>query len=197
MEVVRAALCKRLTGLGVILAIIAACGAGAATATPPFSLSLLEPAPPPSGWQLLVPRSGTSLLWYPPSMTQISGDPYSVSAALRDREGTIVLYLNAGPRTGQEQLGNWPGFRLEHLREERNRSVHEDAHASGIPFRGGHGSCVLDDYVTRVVAHHYREIACFVQGRTAASVIVAAALASTWPRYSHQLERAVEAWQVR
>ncbi len=183
--------------LGVIVAVAVAWSAGGATAAPPLSLSSLEPAPAPSGWRLLVPKSGSSLLWYPPSMKQISGDPTSVSAALVGRNGTDVLYLNAGPKTGDEQLSTWPSFRIDHLREERNRSVHEDAHAFGVPFRGGHGSCVLDDYVTHVGAHHYRELTCLVQGRTTTSVIVATALAKAWPRYGQLLERAVEAWQVR
>jgi hypothetical protein len=188
---------RQLTGLSVILAVVAALSVSSATATPLLSLSSLKPAPAPSGWRVLVPKSGSSRLWYPPSMKKISGDPYSVSAALIDRNGADVLYLNAGPKTGDEKLSTWPSFRLDHIRAEQNRWVHEDAHAFGVPFRGGHGSCVLDDYVTRVHANHYREIACFVQGRTAASVIVAAALAKAWPRYGQQLERAVEAWQVR
>ena len=48
--------------------------------------------------------------------------------------------------------------------------MHEVAEASGLPFHGGTGSCVIDEYVTALAGHHYREIACFVQGRTAASV---------------------------
>jgi hypothetical protein len=47
------------------------------------------------------------------------------------------------------------------------------------------------------MGHHYREVACFVQGQTTASVIVAAALVSEWPRYAPQLIRAIESWQVR
>ena len=93
-------------------------------------------------------------------------------------------------------MSNWPSFRIAHLTGEGDVSVHEDAHASGLTFRGGRGSCVIDDYITHVKAHHYREIACFVQGRATASVIVAAALASAWPKYAPELKRAVEAWQV-
>jgi hypothetical protein len=55
---------------------------------------------------------------------------------------------------------------------------------------------VSDTYVTAVADHHYREIACFVQGRTTASVIVATVLARAWPTYGRQLERVIDAWQV-
>jgi hypothetical protein len=131
-------------------------------------------------------------------MHRIRSDPWSVSVALRDHSGEITLvYLNAGPKTGSERMSNWPSFRLDHLREERARAVHEEARASALPFRGGTGSCVVDDYFTRVKGHHYREVACLVQGRTTASVIVAAALVSEWPKHGAQLLRALESWQVR
>ena len=145
---------------------------------------------------ILVPPSGNSLLWHPPWMRPINGDPYSVSAALKDQSGQYIAYLNAGPRTGNEKMSDWPSSRIDRHREEGEGSVHEDSQASGLGFRGGRGSCVIDDYVTRVGAHHYREIACFVQGRTAASVIVAAALEDAWPKYGPILERAVASWQV-
>lgn len=191
---------SRLVSSCAILAFAAGCGADAAytsRSAAPHSLTWLKPAAVQVGWRLLVPRSGSSLLWYPPSMRPISGDSYSVSAALKDRNGTELMYLNAGPKTGNEQMSNWPSFRIDHLREELNRSVREDARGSDLAFRGGQGSCVIDDYITRVKAHHYREIACFVQGRTTESVIVAAVLARVWPKYAPQLERAVETWQVR
>ena len=183
-----------------LVAVAAGFGIGKASAsgsTPP-SFAWLKPTPTPTpfGWMLLVPPSGNSLLWYPPSMKPINGDPYSVSAALKDRSGQYVAYLNAGPRTGNEKMSNWPSSRIDRHREERESSVHEDSQASGLGFRGGRGSCVIDDYVTRVGAHDYREIACFVQGRTAASVIVAAALKDAWPKYGPILERAVASWQV-
>ena len=189
-----------LAFFALLVAVGSGLGAGEAFASSPpapVSFTWLKPLPAPSGWLLLVPESGSSLLWYPPWMRSVAGDPYSVSAALKDRNGTVLVYLNAGPKTGNEQMSNWPSFRIDHLREEPNRSVHMDAHASGLNFRGGKGSCVLDDYVTRVKAHHYREIACLVQGRTAESVIVAAALVSAWPEYAPQLEHAVQSWQVR
>jgi len=182
----------------VVAGCLSVAGAHAAGPPAPFSLRSLKPSPEPPNWIPLVPASGTSTLWYPPEMRQIPGDNYSVSTALRDRSGEVTLfYLNAGPKTGDETMRNWPAFRLDHLREERNRSVHEEARASALSFRGGNGSCVVDDYVTRVKDHHYREVACLVQGRTTASVIVGAALVGEWPRYGSQLVRAIESWQVR
>jgi hypothetical protein len=66
-----------------------------------------------------------------------------------------------------------------------------------VTFRGSTGSCVINQYVTRTGARHYQEIACLVQGRTSASVIVAAAPAAAWTRASPLLLRAVAAYQVR
>ena len=83
---------------------------------------------------------------------------------------------------------------MAHNRAE-DKTVQEDARAVGLPFYGGVGSCVIDHYITKFHANHYREIACFVQGRTAASVIVAAALESEWPRAVTLLERAVSAYR--
>jgi hypothetical protein len=65
----------------------------------------------------------------------------------------------------------------------------------GLSFLGAKGSCVIDHYITKFHANHYQEIACFVQGRTTASVIVAAALQSEWPRAAAMLERAVSAYR--
>ena len=83
---------------------------------------------------------------------------------------------------------------MAHNRGE-DKTVQEDAHAVGLPFFGGVGSCVIDHYITKFHANHYREIACFVQGRTTASVIVAAALESDWPQAAPVLERAVSVYR--
>ena len=65
-----------------------------------------------------------------------------------------------------------------------------------LPFRGGRGSCVIDDYVTRVRGHHFREIACFVQGANASSVVVVAAPIALWSRNGPWLERVIAAYEV-
>jgi hypothetical protein len=188
---------RQLISLGVIFVLAAACYCSSARATPSVLLKSLKPVPAPSGWRLLIPKARGSRLWYPPSVKPVSADPYSVTAAIAGPRGSDLLYLNSGPKTGDEKLSNWPSFRISHIRVDHNRWVREDAKAFDVPFRGGQGSCVIDDYVTMVHANHYREIACFAQGRTAASVIVAATLAKDWTRYRQKLERALEAWQVR
>jgi hypothetical protein len=189
---------RAILGLSVALSgCLGVAGTQAAGLPAPFSLNSLKPTTEPPNWVPFIPASHTSTLWSPPFMRRISGDSYSVSTALRSHSGTLTLvYLNAGPKTGAERMSNWPAFRIDHLREERARDVHEEGKASGVGFRGGKGSCVMDDYITSREDHHYREVACFVQGRTTASVIVAAALVNEWPRYGPQLIRALESWQV-
>jgi hypothetical protein len=92
-------------------------------------------------------------------------------------------------------LSDWPDFRIHHNRGE-SKAVHEDARAVGLSFLGGKGSCVIDHYTTRFKDNHYREIACFVQGHSKATVVVAAALESRWPHVAKLLERAVSAYRA-
>ena len=120
-----------------------------------------------------------------------------MSAAQVGRGGTYQLYLNATPRQGAENLAHWAAFRLRLLRSDNAASAQRLAAARGIRFRGGTGSCVIDTYVTRIGGHQFTEIACLVQGRSSASVIVAAAPAGRWARARPVLLRAVAAYQVR
>ena len=192
---------NRATAVGIVAALMVglSLGVGAASGSrrspspPPFRW--LVPAPAPAGWRHLELPSGGAVLSYPPAFRPIHGDSGSVSVAEKDRSGTILAYLNATSREGGEHLATWPQFRIKHDRDE-SYSVHEDAHAVGLVFLGGKGSCVIDDYVTRVKNNHYREIACFVLGRTADSVVVAAALESEWTRVAALLERAVAAYKA-
>jgi hypothetical protein len=184
-----------------VVATALVCGTTAASASEhssaPTSFSWLKPARALAGWKKVELPSHAGELWYPPSMHPTTGDATSVSLAREDADGTFVEYLNAGPPSGPERLAGWPSFRLAHLRGEGNTSVSRDAETAAVVLRGGVGACVIDDYVTHVKPHHYREIACFGQGRRSASVIVAAALARDWTRFGPELERAVEAWQLR
>jgi hypothetical protein len=157
----------------------------------------LVPAAAPAGWHHLTLPNGTAVLSYPPSLRPIGGDTDAVSAAQVGPPGVYQLYLNATPRQGAEQLRGWAAFRLRLLTADDAASAHQLAAAQGVTFRGGTGSCVIDTYVTRIGAHHYQEIACLVQGRTSASVIVAATPAATWAQASPPLLRAVAAYQVR
>jgi hypothetical protein len=167
-------------------------GRSPAPAFPP-----LHPAAAPAGWQRLPLPNGTAVLSYPPALHRLAGDNDAVSAARLSPDGRFQLYLNATPRQGSEQLPGWAAFRLRLLRSDDAASAHQDAAARGVRFRGGSGSCVIDDYVTKIGAHHFEEIACLVQGRTSASVIVATAPAATWAQARPLLFRAVAAYLVR
>jgi hypothetical protein len=157
----------------------------------------LHPVAAPAGWQHLALPGGTAVLFYPPSLHRLAGDTDAVSAARLSPRGTIQLYLNATPRQGGEHLPNWAAFRLARLRSDDAASAHKVAAWQGVQFRGGTGSCVIDDYLTRIGRHHYEEIACLVQGRTSASVIIAAAPAARWARARPLLFQAVAAYRVR
>jgi hypothetical protein len=169
-----------------VLASVAAVAVAAATfallgGSPGRAFPPLVPAAAPAGWHHLTLPNGTAVLSYPPSLRPIGGDTDAVSAAQVGPPGVYQLYLNATPRQGAERLRGWAAFRLRLLTADD----------------GGTGSCVIDTYVTRIGAHHYQEIACLVQGRTSASVIVAATPAATWAQASPPLLRAVAAYQVR
>jgi len=151
----------------------------------------------PAGWPHLTLPDGAAVLSYPPSLRRLAGDTDAVSAARLSPGGAFQLYLNATPRQGSERLQDWAVSRVKLLRSDDAAWAHQDAAAQGVQFRGGTGSCVIDDYLTRIGAHHYEEIACLVQGRTSASVIVATAPAATWARARPLLFRAVAAYLVR
>jgi len=170
----------------------AAAGRSPGEAFPP-----LHPAAAPAGWPHLTLPNGTAVLSYPPSLRPIAGDKVAVSAARLRTGGTFQLYLNATPLQGTERLAHWAAFRLRLLRSDTAASAHEVAAAQGVKFRGGTGSCVIDDYLTRIRAHHFQEIACLVQGHTSASVIVAAAPAAQWAQARPLLFQAVAAYLVR
>ncbi len=164
---------------------------------PEQAFPALHPAAAPARWPHATLPNGTAVLSYPPSLSRLAGDTDAVSAARLSPGGAFQLYLNATPRQGTERLRHWAASRLRLLRSDDAASAHQDAAAEGIKFRGGTGSCVIDDYLTRIGAHHYQEIACLVQGRTSASVIVAAAPAAAWARARPLLFRAVAAYLVR
>jgi hypothetical protein len=186
-----AAACLASLSLAALLLVVVA---NTPAATPKL-FRWLVPAAAPAGWKHLTLPSGAAVLFYPPSLHPISGDAGTVSAARKTASGRTLVYLNSTPKQGDERLATWPAFRLGHTRDE-SLDVHADGQALGLRFRGGTGSCVIDDYVTRVKSNHYREIACLVQGRTSASVIVAAALQSEWKQALPLLERAVAAYRV-
>jgi hypothetical protein len=181
-----------LAALAVTVVVFALPGRSSGTAFP-----RLVPAAAPAGWPQLTLPNRTAVLSYPPSLRQVAGDTDAVSAARLSPGGGYQLYLNATPRQGTESLRRWAAFRLMLLRSDDAASADEVDAAEGVKFRGGTGSCVIDDYVTRIGGHHYEEIACLVQGRTSASVIVAAAPSAMWTWARPLLFRAVAAYLVR
>jgi hypothetical protein len=174
-----------LVALGALLA-LAGCGA---TAHKPVAFNWLRPGPPPAGWKVARLPAGSATLAYPPGWRAIHTDPGTASVALTDARHRIVGYLNATPRQGAETLANWARFRTAHIREEGSRRVRTDAAATGLQFRSGHGSCVMDDYRNGVTS--YREVACLVSGARATTVIVGAAPAGQWARRAHTIESAI------
>jgi hypothetical protein len=160
-------------------------------------LGWFSPAPAPAGWKHLALPAAHATVSYPPSLHSVTSDVASVSVARRDRNGNYLEYLNVTPQQGNERAASWPAFRIERLREESAIIIHESAQATGLAFRAGTGSCVVDDYVTRIKHHHFREIACFVTGRHSGSVLVAAAPVSAWAAVAGELERAVDTFAVR
>jgi hypothetical protein len=165
--------------------------------SPGRAFPLLHPAAAPASWHHVALPNGTAVLSYAPSLRRLAGDTDAVSAARLGPGGAFQLYLNATPRQGAERLQGWAAFRLRLLRSDDAASARQDDAAEEVKFRGGTGSCVIDDYLTRIGGHHYQEIACLVQGRTSASVIVAAAPAAAWARARPLLLRAVAAYLVR
>jgi hypothetical protein len=154
----------------------------------PQTFAWLRPAPVPSDWHVSVTRSGARLP-YPASWRKIETDRGTASAAPAGAGGSFTGYLNATPLGGDETLANWTRFRVARVAEEGARRVRLEATASGLRFRAGHGSCVIDSYSTSRA--RFREIACIVAGARATTVVVAAAPTGTWARQSAVLERAV------
>jgi hypothetical protein len=148
----------------------------------------LRPAAPPASWKV-ARISGGATLPFPPGWRPLKSDPGSATVALLRGGKTIASYLNATPKQGTETLANWRNFRPDHNRDEGDRSVHLIASATGLPFRSGRGSCVIDDYTTSRAT--YREIACLVAGRTSSAVVVAAAPRREWGVQVATLRRAV------
>ena len=179
------------------LAAIAATVTVVALALPSHPTGHAFPTPAPTGWPRAALPGGTAVLSYPPSPRPLPGDKGTVSAARLGPGGTFQLYLNATPRQGAEILARWAAFRLKFLRADNAAGARLDAAAQRVRFRGGTGSCVIDDYLTKIGARHYQEIACLVQGRTSASVIVAAAPAASRAKIRPLLFQAVAAYQVR
>jgi hypothetical protein len=162
-----------------------------------LSLAWFSATAAPASWHRDRLPDGAGVLAAPPQFRRLPADPGTLARGLQRAGGSRfvpTVYLNATPQQGSESLTDWAQFRLAHLTDDDASSARLDAAAQGLRFQGGTGSCVLDDYVTKVQAHHFREVACFVRGRHGGSVVVAAALARNWHMYSAVVERSVEAY---
>jgi hypothetical protein len=170
--------------------------------SPPGSgaLAALTPAAAPTGWSRLevpLPHGVATIGVPPPPFAPLAGDPGTASAAVQGATGLIHAYLNVTPRQGDERLRDFATFRVHFLAGEHDQSVHREGAAEGSALHGGHRSCVLDSYVTRIGHHHYRELACFVVGdRGGAAVVVAAAAIADWDHFEPQLRRAVASFAI-
>jgi hypothetical protein len=147
----------------------------------------------PAGWVGTSIESGGAVLFHPPGWRQTRGDKGTVSFSLRDRRGLYRGYLNVTPRQGAERLAGWADFRTNRNRAEGDLRVRERAAAEGLQFAGASGSCVIDDYLSRVGSNPYTELACITSGRRYTNVFVGAALSREWARLGPLIERAASA----
>jgi hypothetical protein len=153
----------------------------------------LHPSTPPPGWHTGSLQGTHATLAYPSPFTPIRGDFASFSVAVHQGRH-YHAYLSIAPQQGDERPNGWASLRLQLERQRGATHVAALASAEGLQFRGGRGSCVIDDYNSRVGGHRYREIACIVAGPHATTVIVAASALSEWRKRSRVLERAVSAF---
>jgi hypothetical protein len=144
----------------------------------------------PKGWSRATIASGAATLAYPSTWKAIPGDKGTVSFAIRDRAGRYLGYLNVTPRQGAERLAGWAAFRTARNAADGDRHVRTRSAAEDVRFAGGaRGSCVTDEYLSRVGANPYRELACIVSGRHATSVFVGAVLTPRWRTLGPIVER--------
>jgi hypothetical protein len=155
----------------------------------PASFSWLDPAAAPSGWRHATTPTTSATLFFPPGWRGIPGDKGTLTEALKDSSGLYAGYLNVTPRQGPEGLKGWAAFRTNHNRADGDRQVRQLTAAEGLHFLNAQGSCVIDDYLSRVGSHPYREIACIVTGSRHTDVFIAAALIRDWRTLGLTLER--------
>jgi hypothetical protein len=169
---------------------------GGAGRPAPSGFAWFRPGPPPGAWQQASLSGQRATLSYPGSLRPVHGDRGTVTVGSSARSGRVLVYLNVTPKQGGETLGNWTGFRLEHLREDGQSAVHLDGVSPALHFRGGPGRCVIDNYTTKIHNNSYDEIACIVQGAHATSVLVAATSAAAWQAQQGLLEKVVSSYQA-
>lgn len=179
----------------VVVAVARGGGEDPAVPIRPAAFDWLHPRAIPFSWSALRVPESPAQLPLPTGWKQARGDAGTRTAELEGPSGGIAGYLNATPRQGEETLANWPEFRPDHNRDEGDRDVRLLASAPRLRFRSGTGSCVLDSYLT-TAGRRYREIACIVAGRSASTVVVAAAAPRRWATEAPVLERAVAGFET-
>jgi len=186
-----------LIALLTIAALALAAGGGSESklhvARRPAAFAWLHPTVVPAGWRTLRLPGSAATVSAPASWEAARSDAGTKTLVSRGPSGQIVGYLNATPRQGNERAASWASFRVAHNRHEGDREVRRLAAARDLRFRSATGSCVMDSYLTSS-GNRYREIACLVAGRSATTVIVAAAPPSRWHGERSLLQRAVSAF---
>lgn len=188
-----AALC--VLGLG---ALTGSAGAKPPSSPPgiPAAFSWFVPTAAPPTWRSFTAVQGTVVVTDPPKLKPLGGTGGSLSFAARGKKGAYYAFLNVTPQAGAENIATWAAFRLAELRRSAV-SIRQEAAATNLPFSGGTGACVIDDYTTKVGANPFHEIACFVEGPHTGSVIVVATPPKSWPSYAVPLERVISDYRVQ
>jgi hypothetical protein len=189
----RRAIAPAAAALVALLALVALWHASttttASSSSSPKAFQWLRASAQPHGWHDVATPSGATIA-YPPGWHRIETDPGTASVAPAGPRGSFAGYLNATPQSGTETLANWSRFRVDHVADEGAHDVRLTTAATGLRFRSGRGSCVIDSYST--TRTRFREIACIVTGsRGTTSVVVAAAPVAGWAQQAPLLERAV------
>jgi hypothetical protein len=161
------------------------------------AFSWLRAVPAAKTWTSATIASGGATLSYPSNWRPIPGDVGTVTAALRDSRGMYRGYLNVTPRQGAERLAGWATFRAERNTQEGDRRTRVVAAAENLRLGSARGSCVVDDYLSRVGSHPYREMACIFTGSRYTNVFVGATLVSDWPTLGRVVERAASVFTER
>ena len=183
-----------LGALSVLVALVlvaSGCGTGSTNAqkatSKAGSFAWLSAGSAPATWTAPGALAGGSLP-RPPGWQAARGDRGSVSFVER-RDGAIVGYLNATPRSGAETLANWQRFRVAHNGEEGDRDVTRISGMTGLAVNSSHVSCVKDSYRTSLSP--YVELACLVVRPRASTVVLGASPPTDWGRQRAVIQRAI------
>ena len=178
-------------------AILAGVGVSAAFAVGSGSqFKWLASTTPPRGSTTVSLPAGLGTLSVPPRFQPAKSDSGAYSAARLASDGSYLGFLNVTPQEGDESLQSWDTFRVDHLRDDDASSAHEDGKVSSVVSGSVVRSCVIDDYVTRVGGHHFREVACLVKTASQGAVVVAAVPANDPAHLWGDLRRSVASYRA-